>query len=290
MKAYDFEFDNRNLSEFGMIVCNFGDKGLDTVSDGAQITFHTISTLGGLKHELVSTEYEECLGTTFQICKHSCDKYNLGTMNIEEELVSQLYRWLNKKKYRKFKMLYSDGKCSDMFFKGTFPTINALVLNGEVVGLELTFQANVPFGYYEPLEFEMDFSDVTEEYCIYDTSDEEGEIYPSKLEITVLEDGDLKIYNSMEKKYTIIKNCKVGELITLDGSNKIIQSDMAHPTLYNDFNYTFIRIMNKSGENEDYYEASNEGDERENVFTVNLPCKFYLNTLLFLNKRKVFIL
>lgn len=276
MSFTDFEYNGQRLSDFGCMVCQFDTPGLKTVSMGSNLSLNTVNRPIENKFNIMSTKYDEPYSTTFQICKHSCDKYNLGTMNIEEELVSQLYRWLNKKKYRKFKMLYSDGKCSDMFFKGTFPTINALVLNGEVVGLELTFQANVPFGYYEPLEFEMDFSDVTEEYCIYDTSDEEGELYPSKVEITVLADGDLEIYNSMEKKYTIIKNCKAGELITLDGSNKIIQSDMAHPTLYNDFNYTFIRIMNKCGESDDYYAVKNEEDERENIFTVSLPCRIYL--------------
>ena len=39
MKAYDFEFAGRKLSSFGMVICNFGDKGLDTISNGSQILF-----------------------------------------------------------------------------------------------------------------------------------------------------------------------------------------------------------------------------------------------------------
>lgn len=35
MKAYDFSYGNKNLSDFGFILCNFGgSKGLETVSDG----------------------------------------------------------------------------------------------------------------------------------------------------------------------------------------------------------------------------------------------------------------
>ena len=45
-------------------------------------------------------------------------------------------------------------------------------------------------------------------------------------------------------------------------------------TIFKD--YIFIRIMNKCGENEDYYAVNNEEDERENIFTVSLPCKIYL--------------
>ena len=52
MKAYDFSYDNRNLSEFGCILCSFGDKDVETVSDGCEITFNTIPTLNGSKHNL----------------------------------------------------------------------------------------------------------------------------------------------------------------------------------------------------------------------------------------------
>lgn len=276
MSFTDFEYNGQRLSDFGCMVCQFDTPGLKTVSIGSNLSLNTVNKSTINRFDIMSTKYDEPYTNTFQICKHSCEKYNLGTMNIEEELVSQLYRWLNKKKNRKFKMLYSDGKCSDMYFKGTFPTINALVLNEEVVGLELTFTANAPFGYYEPLEFYMEFSNTDTEFCIYDTSDEEGAIYPSKIEITILEDGDLEICNSMETKRTIIKNCIAGETITFDDVTKNPTSDVAHPRLYNDFNYTFIRIMNKCGDNDDYYAVSNEEDKRENIFTVNLPCNIYL--------------
>ena len=60
MKAFDFSYDGKNLGDFGFILCNFGgSKGLETVSDGCQITLNTVSVLGGSKHRLTSTEYEE---------------------------------------------------------------------------------------------------------------------------------------------------------------------------------------------------------------------------------------
>ena len=69
MKAFDFSYGDKRLSDFGFILCNFGgSKGLDTVSDGCQITFNTVPVLGGSKHHLVSTEYEECLEDVWQIC------------------------------------------------------------------------------------------------------------------------------------------------------------------------------------------------------------------------------
>ena len=61
MKAFDFSYDGKKLSDFGFIICHFGDKGLATVSEGCQISFNTIPILGGLKHELTSSKYEDCL-------------------------------------------------------------------------------------------------------------------------------------------------------------------------------------------------------------------------------------
>lgn len=273
----DFEFNGQRASDFGCMVGSFNAAGLETTSVGSNLSLNTVNKTMVNEFDIMSTKYDEPFSKTFQIVKHTCDNYNGGTNYMDEALVAQLIRWLNKKKYRKFKMLYSDGKCSDMYFKGTFPSIQMLTLGEEVVGLEVTFQANAPFGYYEPLEFYMEFPNVETEFMIYDTSDEEGYIYPSKVEITILQDGDLEIYNSMETKRTIIQNCIAGETITLDGANKIIQSDVAHQNLPNDFNYTFVRIMNKCGECEDYYSVDNEEDERENIFTVSLPCNIYLS-------------
>ena len=73
MKAYDFEYDGRFLHEFGMILCNFDSSGINTVSNGSVITFNTVSVQNGSNYRLTSTEYEDCLESTFQICKYSCD-------------------------------------------------------------------------------------------------------------------------------------------------------------------------------------------------------------------------
>ena len=89
MKAMDFEFDGKRLSGFGMILCKFDSGGLDTVSDGSEITFNTISTQNGIKSELVSTVYENNLETTLQICKHSC---NGGIQEISATEHRQLTR------------------------------------------------------------------------------------------------------------------------------------------------------------------------------------------------------
>ena len=66
-------------------------------------------------------------------------------------------------------------------------------------------------------------------------------------------------------RYTQVKNCSSGEILTFDCIHKIITSS-GHPTqrLYNDFNYVFPRLMNTF-------------DNSLNVFYVSRKCEITIN-------------
>ena len=139
MKAYDFIYDGVNLSSFGYVICNFDSKGLNTVSNGSYITFNTVSALGGSMHSLVSTEYEDCLEATIQICKNYCSSDIKEITNTE---FRQLTRWLNRKKFLKLKILDEDYE--DLYFEASF-NINRIEFDGILYGLELEVITNSPF-------------------------------------------------------------------------------------------------------------------------------------------------
>lgn len=145
MKAKDFEFNNKLLSEFGFILCNFGgSKGLETVSDGAEINFATVPTIGGSKHDLISSQYEDCLETTWQICKHSC---NGGIQEITEVEHRNLTAWLCRKKFLKLKIL--DENNMDLYHEAKID-VSKIEIDGKLFGLELTVKTNRPFALKEP--------------------------------------------------------------------------------------------------------------------------------------------
>jgi len=250
MKAFDFEYANRSLSEFGMVVCNFGDKGLDTVSDGAQITFNTISVLGGSKNELTSTEYEECLETTIQICKHSCTG---GIQEITTTEHRELTKWLNRKRFLKFKPLSEE--FIDLYFEASF-NISRIELDGRLYGLELEVITNRPFALKEPKTIIVKNIIQDGKHSINDTSHEEGYIYPHT-EIIINEDGNLNIHNAIENRDTYIANCVAGEVITMD--YPVIKSSVSSHNIQNDFNWNFFRVANT-------YENS------RNDLTISIPC------------------
>lgn len=250
MKAYDFEFDGKKLSEFGFTICYFGSKGLETISNGSQITFNTVSTLGGTKHELVSTEYEECLETTIQICKHSCSS---DVTEISPHEFREMTKWLSRKKFLKFKIL--EEAYIDLYYEASF-NISRIEINGKLYGLELEVRTNRPFALKEPKVIVIRNLTKDGSYSINDSSNEEGYIYPFT-EITVNEDGDLNIYNAIEDRNTCIKNCKTGEVITMD--YPVITSSLSSHMIQDDFNWNFFRIANT-------YNRS------RNDLTISIPC------------------
>lgn len=250
MRAFDFSYGDKKLSDFGFILCNFGDKGLDTVSNGSQITFNTVPTLGGSKHRLVSTTYDDCLETTFQICKNPCSG---DVLEISSTEFRELTKWLNRKSFLKFKILDEDH--IDLYHEAII-NVSGIEIDGKLIGLELEVFTNRPFSLKEPRIIIIKNTEENGTYSLNDTSYEEGYIYP-RVEITINESGDLKIHNAIEDRNTYIANCTVGEVITLD--YPIIQSSVSSHNIQNDFNWNFFRVANT-------YENS------RNDLTISLPC------------------
>lgn len=144
MKAVDFEYDGKTLSSFGFIICSFGSKDLNTVSNGSYITFNKVSSSNGAKNYLTSTEYEDCLETTIQICKNYCAG---DIMEVSKTELRELTKWLNRKKFLKFKIIDED--YIDLYYEASF-NISRIEINGKIYGLELEIVTNRPFALKEP--------------------------------------------------------------------------------------------------------------------------------------------
>lgn len=251
MKAFDFEFDGKKLSEFGMLICSFDSKGVETLSNGSVMTFNTTPVLNGSKHELVSAQYEDCLETTIQICKNTCSG---GVLEISPREFRELTKWLNRKKFLKFKLLSEE--YVDLYFEAVFTNISRIEIDGKIIGLELEVKTNRPFALKEPRTITINNTVKDGKHSINDESYDEGYIYPH-IEITINESGNLNIYNAIEDRNTHIANCKIGEVITMD--YPVIQSSMSSHKIQNDFNWNFFRIANT-------YSMS------RNDLTISLPC------------------
>ena len=250
MKAYDFEYDGENLSNKGFIICKFGRQGIQTVSNGSYITFNTITTERGQKHEMTSAEYEECLSTTIQICKHPCigDVEEVSLLEIRD-----IMRWLNRKQFNKFKILSPE--YMDIYWECTF-NVSKIEIEGKVYGFELEVVTNRPFALKEAVEISITNVEDNGKKVVSNLSDEIGCLYP-KMEITINKSGDFEIYNALEDRTMLIKNCTEGEIIKIN--YPMIETSLSSHKIQNDFNWNFFRLANTYS-------------EKRNELLISIPC------------------
>lgn len=261
MYALDFEYDGQYLSDYGFIICDFNSSsGADIVSAGSIITFNTVSTNKGKKFSLTGTQYDECIQTTFDICKNP-DLYD--DLQITNDEYRDLMRWLNRREFLKFQVLDEDDKERETCYYEASFNIDKIKINEILYGMELTMETNKPFGYGQEQSVSWNIVDESRSYLLSDISDEIGYTYPS-MKITILKSGDLSIHNEMENCTMVFNNCTAGEVITIDGNAQIVTSSLSSHKIYNDFNFEFFRIGNTI-------------NNRNNRISVTLPCKLEIS-------------
>lgn len=202
--------------------------------------------------------------TTFQIGKYSCAD---GMTEVSIEEYREMLRWLNRKGFHEFTIVQPGYEF--IYYEGSF-NCSPIEFGGRIYGMECTLITNRPYGLGTKEELNYQIEEKGQEFSIYDTSDELGHVYPDMI-IECQSDGDLSIYNSIEDRTTLIKNCSVGEIISIFGESKIITTTIPSHTVYNDFNYKFFRIANTES-------------ERENRIRVSIPCKL---RIVYIPTRKV---
>lgn len=258
MVACDFIYDGQYLSDYGFILCAFDDSSsLEIITAGSELTFNTVTLADGREHALTSTSYDTYFTATFQICKNP-DTHTEAEMVITSSEGRAIMRWLNRKRFLKFKPV--DSEWDDLYVEATF-NISRIENAGKLYGFELQLITNRPFALTEPKTVALSFTatNYSDPQTVIDESDEIGYIYPSTMEITCLDSGTLRIHNDMEDRTMQILNCTPGEVVTLDCKHQIISSSLAAHSISTDFNYSFFRLANTY-------------DCRENNISASIPC------------------
>lgn len=252
----DFIFDNLRLSDFGYIICNFNNTNDIEMSAISDISFIDInSPVSHVSHN-VTTSYTDNLSKTIQIIKNPCI-YN--TLEINNNELSELSRWLCRQDYKLFKWINTD---DNEVFYNVQVKLKKIELGNTCLGLELTIIANTPFGLTKEYVNKLSFT-TTSSKSITIFSDEEGYIYPD-ITIVINESGDLKLTNNYEERTTYITQCTVGEVITIVGGDTLqISSNNKSHDLSKCFNYHFPRLYTK------YMNYIN-------VFSVNISCNIII--------------
>ena len=259
MYAVDFEYDGQYLSDYGFIICDFNSTtGADVIDAGSKITFNKTARNSGKEYSLVSTQYDQCVSATFDICKNP-DIFDYEDMAITNDEFRSIVRWLNRTEFLKFQIFYEDYRDRTSCYYDASFNVDKITIGKVLYGIRLTMESNKPFGYGAEQVLTYTFSNATQSYILTDISDEIGSMCPY-VAITCDEDGDIELHNALEGCTTLIKNCSVGEVITLDGNSQIISTTYNSHNICNDFNYEFFRIGNTI-------------NTRDNLITVSKPCR-----------------
>lgn len=255
MYATDFEYDEQRLSDYGFIVCNFDfQSGADTVKAGSEITFNLTPYRKGESYWLQNTQYDECIQSTFDICKNP-DIYD--DLKITNDEYRDIMRWLNRKEFLRFRIVDYYNEFDTCYYDASF-NIEKITISEILYGLRLSITTDKPFGYGEEQRTYWEVTDTSKIYKINDISDEIGFTYP-KLSIVCQESGTLNITNLTTNLTTTIKNCSTNEIITIDSKNQIITSSLDSHKIYDDFNFEFFKLQNTF-------------DNRTNEITISIPC------------------
>lgn len=259
IQAIDFEYDGQYLSDYGFIICDFNfSNGANETSSASSITFNKVSQHQGKTYSLTSTQYNECITYSFDICKNP-DLFEMEDMEITNEEYANIIRWLNRREFLDFCMINDEDYGQDLCYYQASFNMSKIKIGDRLFGIRLTMETNKPFGYGQEQVAVLSFESDSMSKILYDMSAEIGTSYPTVI-ITCKSSGTLSVRNETENCNTVIKNCTAGEVITLHGNTHIIESSLASHDVCNDFNYDFFRIGNTI-------------NNRANKITVSIPCE-----------------
>lgn len=269
MYCTDFIFDDNYLSEYNAVICNItiDSTGFQIEDIGSVITFNTVNNLATGKSRLVSAQYDNMYTTNFQIAKLDCTGQEVF---FDSEQIVQIRRWLGQKEFKKFRPFYENAEYPELYYIGSFTSVQPIVINGGVIGFDLTFNANAPYGFLEPFTHTFSFGEGGGDFEIWNHSDELGYLY---CKITLEDIGSIEepiiITNKTINKKTVVTNYAANNTIIIDGENKIIMQTTEDldgsytKKLMNGFNYVFPQIYN-------------DLNSRVNKFNINTACTITL--------------
>lgn len=233
----DMTYAGETLSSYGFMIGGIGtSNSANEIETDSQRTFNSVSLFYGAYQPFVFSQYENRLEMDFDIILDPCKANNPETLT--QAKIRAVKKWLNRPSAHK--LTFDKEGFENVFWEGSF-NVQETYFGGTPISLHLHFVSNRPFGLYEERTYGGRLG-AEDYFVVNDISDDEGHIYPS-FEVTCGADGELVIYNDLDRRSTVIKNCTQGETIVFTPTMQVRSSLSSHD-LGRDFNYIFTRINN----------------------------------------------
>ncbi len=247
------------------------------VSSGGKTTFNTSKPANSRKWNFHGSHYEEQLSFSFQVGRINLNRRPQEVLPATSYEKAYYMRWLCRKDGYKYLRFLQNGY-ENIFYNAKID-LEWIDYGGCTYGAELTVTCDAPFGY-SPLQSYEARVPSGNSFTIYNDSDETGALIPRLVEIEILNDGDFRLANSLDPLLmvnylglsgdTVIRGCKKGETITINGVTKQIATNLPSHDIANSFNYVYPRLINLD---EVYPSGLSTGKSisslRKNVFTLS---------------------
>ena len=232
INAKNFTFCNKDLWDFGFVIANFDTASDDNVSCG-NIELVTARPPLSTKNIIHGVSYGEPITLVFQIIKFDFATSTCSKTPVTNTEYEELMRWLVRTNYN-----YLNFDNGDVYFNVTMNVV-AKKIGGDIYGFEITATNDSVYSYSE--EYTKPF--YPGHTTFVDNSSVVGYMYPQKLEITVLNDGDVVVEVTDDKSMKIL-NCSRDEVLTVDCEHGVIETSLPNHDISRDFNFEFLRFHN----------------------------------------------
>lgn len=247
MKAKNFKFRDRLLSDFGLMICSFGEDRSD-ILNGSAIEFNQVSTNNGAYWLNAGSSYSQAITTTFSICKDPCVFGDIQPITGEE--AAAIMRWLNTPKMYPLQLL--EDEYEELRFVGSFTQLQRVEYNGSLYGFTVTFTTNRPYALQQDVTKDFE-SGTLSSYDSYSVSVfNNSDIVPLNMSVKVTfkklnenasdDNSKIKLFISSGVGSSEIDNCVVGETITIDFP-KITSDKRSDSEIAKNFNFKFPKIL-----------------------------------------------
>lgn len=242
MFCNDMIFDNKLLSDYGLMICSF--DGSTPTKSGGEVTFITSKPPGSDTHTFYASQSETPISMTFSIGKNDCETDDYYFSQDEQ---SAIYRWLVRKDGFHWLAFDQEG-FEDVWFNAQI-NLQEVFSSGRVVGYDVTVSTDSPNAFSQ--EFKKSFTlNSNESFIVKNYSDIPGDIYP-EVTITPKDNGNVILESGCcdYKKITTITHANNSTNIILDGKNDYY-SGVNDPDF---FNYVFPVMGNSFNDIDTYF-------------------------------------
>lgn len=242
----DLILGNFRLSDYGLILASFDYNGES--EDDIGFSTNTIETFVGNEPVPIylGEKYSDKLKPIIAICK--CPEMNLGDkMYFTEKDCREILRIIGS--MRGYQWMKVDGysENEDIWFRSKVNKVSYQRVGGHVVGLIFEMECDSHYGYSRENVIRINAKADKPFYIFNNTDDWRNYVLPI-VHITTSSDCNLQFINKTENWLTKIENVKASEKITIDSKNEIINSNIEHDLLLNDFNLQWIKLLPSKNE------------------------------------------